>query len=141
MQLFQPAIKNLTWDEFFHKAGSVGDAPVPATTQRLATLGKIASPLVLATIPHTAHAASLSPTNLMIHAMWPIISLVQGLAFPISFLGMSGGMILMSVGNRGKGIAMIKWAAIGYIGMQFVPAMMVMLHHVGTTIAHQSHLP
>lgn len=73
-------------------------------------------------------------TNKMIHAFNPLISLMQGLSYPVSFLGMAAGMLLISVGQRHRGIAMIKWAGIGYIGMQLVPAMMSMVSQVGDSM-------
>lgn len=136
----QPRIETLTWDEFFHKAGATS-APVSAGVRRTTHVLKLASPAVLATIPGQTHAASLGSTGLMVHAMWPIISMIQSFAFPLAFLGMSGGMILLTLGNRAKGMNMIKWAAIGYIGFQLVPSMMMMLHHVGATMDHQVHMP
>ena len=126
----EPPIETLTWDEFFH----VGDraARTPAKTQA-AAIALTASTLFLA--PATTHAASLAPSGVLIHAFWPIISLLQGIAFPVAFLGMAGGMLMISVGQRRKGLDMVKWAAIGYIGMQLVPGMMEMLGQVGHSIA------
>jgi hypothetical protein len=41
------------------------------------------------------------------------------------------GFLVIMTGNRQKGLNMIKWAAIGYIGMQFAPAIMTILVEVG----------
>lgn len=136
----QPKIQTLTWDEFFRRAGT-GSATVPASMQRTSTAMRLASPLVLASVSSSAHAAGLGTTTVMVHALWPIITLVQAMAFPVAFLGMSGGMLLVTLGNRSKGIQMVKWAAIGYVGFQLVPAIMMMLHTVGVGLEHTSHLP
>lgn len=61
----------------------------------------------------------------------PIIELVQGVSYPVCFLMLSGGMLLVMTGQKHRGIQMIKWAAIGYIGLQFAPAIMDILVEIG----------
>lgn len=126
---WEPKIQTLTWEEFFHP----GLAAARGTGWQLAAGTLIGEAILL--LPHPTEAAML-PNQIMMHAFMPIVSLIQGLAFPVSFLGMAGGMLLVSVGQRHKGIQMVKWAAVGYIGMQFVPGMMEMLAQAGQTIAH-----
>lgn len=70
-------------------------------------------------------------TAKIVHAFDPLISVMQALAYPVSFLSISAGMLLISVGQRHRGINMIKWGAIGYIGMQIVPGIMEMVAQVG----------
>lgn len=65
------------------------------------------------------------------HAFDPIIDLVQGVSYPVCFLMLSGGMLLVMTGQKHRGIQMIKWAAIGYIGLQFAPAIMDILVEIG----------
>lgn len=136
MRLFQPKVETLTWDEFFQRGvAAAATPPIP----KKAAIALAASTLLL--LPAMTHAASLGATNTgfmtnhIIHAFWPIISLVQALAYPVSFLGMAGGMLMMSVGQRRKGLDMAKWAAIGFIGMQLVPGIMSMLMQVGHSMA------
>src|SRR5690348_13175134 len=83
--------------------------------------------------------ATVTPTGFVgdyvgdkiIGAFDPIIQLMQGLAYPIGFLTLSGGFILIMLGQKHKGIHMIKWACIGYVGLQFAPAIMKILVEVG----------
>lgn len=88
-----------------------------------------AGALVGAAWPATVHAAVA--TAHIIHAFNPLIQVMQALSYPVSFLGMAAGMLLVSVGQRHRGINMVKWAAIGYIGMQLVPGIMEMVSQVG----------
>lgn len=78
---------------------------------------------------HPVAAADM--TTRIISAFDPIISLVQGIAYPVTFLMISGGFLLIILGQRSKGLAMMKWAGVGYIGLQFAPAIMQILVDVG----------
>ena len=126
----EPAIETLTWAQFFHPG--VPAAPTPVRTK--AAIITLAAATVFVNADVT-HAAGVTVSGTVIHAFWPIISLLQGIAFPVAFLGMAGGMLMISVGQRKKGIDMVKWAAVGYLGMQLVPGLMEMLAQVGHTIA------
>jgi hypothetical protein len=79
-----------------------------------------------------------STTAVMVHAFWPVIALLQAVAYPVAFLGMAGGMLMISVGQRRKGLEMVKWAAIGYVGMQMVPALMGIISQLGHNMAAHS---
>lgn len=69
--------------------------------------------------------------NKIIVAFDPIVQMIQGLAYPVGLTMMCAGFLIIMTGNRHKGIAMIKWAAIGFVGMQFAPAIMAILVEVG----------
>lgn len=64
-------------------------------------------------------------------AFMPVVDLVQGITYPVALIMLSGGMLLIMMGQKHKGLSMIKWAAIGYIGMQFVPSLMAILADIG----------
>jgi hypothetical protein len=78
-------------------------------------------------------AASKSQT-LIIKAFNPIIDLMQGVAYPLTFLVICGGFLMIMLGNRHKGLEMLKWAAIGYVGLQLAPALMGVIVEVGAAI-------
>ena len=61
----------------------------------------------------------------------PIIDLVQGISYPVCFLMLCGGFTLVMIGQKHRGMNMLKWAAIGYIGMQLAPAIMDILVEIG----------
>ena len=61
----------------------------------------------------------------------PIIDLVQGVSYPVCFLMLCGGFLLVMIGQKHRGLTMIKWAAIGYIGMQLAPAIMDIIVEIG----------
>lgn len=73
-------------------------------------------------------------TDKIIHAFDPLIELCQACAYPVAFVGMSAGFLLIMLGQKSKGLAIVKYAAIGYIGMQFVPGIMKILVEVGKSI-------
>lgn len=64
-------------------------------------------------------------------AFQPIIDLTQAISYPLCFLVVSCGFILIMVGDKGRGKALLKWGAIGYVGLQFVPVIMDILYEVG----------
>lgn len=71
-------------------------------------------------------AAAYEPvlTRNMEKAFAPVIDLAQACGYPLAFLMMTGGMLMMILGQRKRGIDMIKWAVLGYLGLQFVPVLM-----------------
>jgi hypothetical protein len=75
--------------------------------------------------------------QVIIKAFDPIIELFQGVAFPLCFLAISIGCLMLMLGHRAKGLDMIKWAAIGYLFMQFIPAIMRILVDVGAAMRAQ----
>jgi hypothetical protein len=77
---------------------------------------------------------TISVTEKIISAFNPIIQLIQGLSYPVGFIMITAGFLVMMTGNRQKGLNMIKWAAIGYVGMQFAPAVMTILVEVGRAL-------
>lgn len=93
-------------------------------------------------IPHLAIPAMASPTPIpmilgfsvadkIINAFNPVVQLLQGMSYPVCFIMLSAGFLVIMTGNRSKGLNLIKWAAIGYIGMQLAPAIMTILVEVG----------
>lgn len=118
----------LDWDAFWE--GEIRPKEIsPMTPQLLQAAAAGAMGLIVLMHPGTAMASMMSVK--IMHAFNPLISAMQALSYPISFLGMGTGMLLISVGQRHRGISMIKWAAIGYIGMQLVPGIMDMVAQVG----------
>lgn len=73
----------------------------------------------------------LGVADRIIRACDPIIQLIQGVSYPVGFIMICAGFLVIMTGNRQKGLNIIKWAAIGYIGMQFAPAIMTILVEVG----------
>jgi hypothetical protein len=67
----------------------------------------------------------------IMNAFQPIIDLCQGISYPLAFIMVSTGFLLMMVGQTSRGVKMLKWAGIGYIGLMFVPSIMAMLYEVG----------
>lgn len=114
----------LDWDAFMRgdvRPKTVTVAVIPAAA---------AGVLLVSSWPAKTAQANIVGSHI-IHAFNPLIQVMQALSYPVSFLGMAAGMLLVSVGQRHRGINMVKWAAIGYIGMQLVPGIMDMVSQVG----------
>lgn len=108
----------------------VGVGTVAALTQ-IQTQAPEAIPVMVMPTP----ILGLSITQKIIDAFDPIVQLIQGISYPVGFIMITAGFLVMMTGNRQKGINMIKWAAVGYIGMQFAPAIMAILVEVGKAMA------
>lgn len=78
------------------------------------------------------HASVLG--DVVLKAFSPIIDLVQGISYPVAFLMISGGFILIMTGQTSRGLHFIKWACLGYIGLQFAPALMQIVVEIGQNI-------
>jgi hypothetical protein len=73
-------------------------------------------------------------TDRIIKAFNPITDLMKGLSYPTCFIMMAAGILLLISGNKHKGVNMAKWAAVGFLLMQFLPAIMQLLVEVGNSI-------
>jgi formate/nitrite transporter FocA (FNT family) len=120
--LFQPKMEVIPFKDFLAQKESV-KAPTALLTAVTATY-------MLST--QAAQAAGIQER--IISAFDPIIQLAQGVAYPIAFLMVIGSFVLVMIGQKSKGITMLKWAAIGYLGIQFAPVVMQILVDVGTAM-------
>jgi len=75
--------------------------------------------------------AGISIGDRIIRAFDPLMDVVTSAAYPIAALMMATGFLLVIVGQRHKGMQMMKWAAVGYVGMQFLPFLLTLLRDVG----------
>jgi hypothetical protein len=66
--------------------------------------------------------------------MAPIMELTTAFSFPVCFLTMCAGFFQIMLGQRHKGLQLIKWAALGYIGLQLVPSLMMMVGQLGVSM-------
>lgn len=64
----------------------------------------------------------------------PIIELLASLGYPMTYGMLIVGMIMIITGRKKKGLEIIKWAAIGYIGLQFVPFLLNLLDMIGAEL-------
>jgi len=65
----------------------------------------------------------------------PLIDLAKALAYPLAFLAMAIGICLIIIDQRQKGWQTIKTAIVGYILMQWLPALMRIIRDVGDAMA------
>ena len=73
-------------------------------------------------------------TDAIIKAFDPLIDLTMAVGYPLCYLGLISGFLFITIGQRHRGLEMIKWAAVGYIGIQFAPGIMRILAQVGTAM-------
>jgi hypothetical protein len=114
----------LDWNAFF-----IGDVRPKHKKPSPLIPAAVAAATILPSIPAQAIA-----TDRIIHAFDPLIHIIQALSYPVCFMSMAGGMLLITVGQRHRGLTMIKWSAIGYIGMQLVPGIMSIVGDVGRSM-------
>lgn len=76
----------------------------------------------------------VNPTDKIIQAFQPITAIAQGVAHPLAFLMICYGMMLVMIGERNKGIDKIKWAMVGYLGIQYAPSIMKILAEIGWSL-------
>lgn len=124
-------VEVIPWNEFFRKH-QVCDVEKK-------TIGGVSAAILATELFQnvtTAHAAeAVDVSGRIINGFQPLIELALGLAYPVAFLGFSLGFLLMMLGQRHKALQFVKWSAVGYIGMQFVPGMMKILVEVGKSVA------
>jgi hypothetical protein len=65
----------------------------------------------------------------------PIIQLLQAVSYPIAFICAALAIILIMIGQKRRGLEIIKWAAIGYVLMQLLPGLMSILYSVGQAVS------
>lgn len=61
----------------------------------------------------------------------PIIELLASLGYPVTYSMLIVGAIMIITGKKSKGLEVVKWACIGYIGLQFVPFLLGLLESIG----------
>lgn len=71
----------------------------------------------------------------IIRAFDPIIQLAQGCSYPVAFLMLVLGGIMIMLGQKTQGLRILKYTAIGYIVIQFAPSIMAILAEVGKAIS------
>ncbi|PFR93541.1 hypothetical protein [Priestia megaterium] len=104
------------------------DEEVSAMTAGLITLSHLL-PRIMS--PNIALAASTSTkeqvSNQIMNAFDPLTHLVQGLAYPITFLTLTVAGIHWILDNKEKAVSMMQGSAIGFIIVQMSPLLMKLL--------------
>lgn len=98
---------------------------------------KIAAGVGVALLTNTtyAYADTLGGvTEKMKVIISPVVELLAGLGYPVTYGMLITGFIMIIMGKKTKGLEIIKWAAIGYIGLQFVPFILSILDMIGTEL-------
>lgn len=92
---------------------------------------------VLASSPMFTYADSLTNvTDKLKTITSPVIELLAGLGYPVTYGMLITGAIMIIMGKKSKGLDIIKWACIGYIGLQFVPFLLGLLDTIGRELRY-----
>lgn len=64
----------------------------------------------------------------------PLVEVLAALGYPLTYSMFIIGMLMIITGKKSKGLEIIKWAAIGYIGVQFAPFFLGILEQIGAEL-------
>lgn len=70
----------------------------------------------------------------IIHAFDPLINLMIDLALPIAGVMLTGGALLIMIGQKEKGFTLIMNSSIGYVLVNLSPLFLSLLESVGKAI-------
>lgn len=70
----------------------------------------------------------------ILHAFDPLIELMVDLALPISGIMITGGALLIMIGNKEKGFTLIMNSALGFCLVNLSPMFLTLLESVGKAI-------
>jgi hypothetical protein len=114
--LFREKLEVIPWSDFFAQTNLSEEER--ARLSKLTVAG-LTTAFVLRLNPAEASAIAEKISG----AFQPVIDLVQGVAYPVYFLLLTGGFLVIMTGNKSKGLHIIKWATLGFLGLQFVPVL------------------
>lgn len=96
------------------------------------TFPLLATPVFFNTFASSTYAATSEgikqhTTQQIMHAFDPITSLIQGLAYPITFLSLSYAGILWIINRKEQALLTLQGSAIGFILVSLAPMIMKLL--------------
>lgn len=80
-------------------------------------------------------AKAVAEKTALSHVLDPLLVVLQGLSVPLFSLMCLSGLTMIMLGRKHKGIEMIKWAVIGYLGIQMLPSLANIILNVGTKMS------
>ena len=100
--------------------------------EKIKTAIKVTSTTLTITLMHSqiAHA---SIGDRIVSAVQPLIEAVQALGYPLAYLTIASGAVVM-IFNKRAGLKIIKTGAIGYLVLQLVPGLMSIIADVGKAL-------
>lgn len=70
-----------------------------------------------------------------VRALEPLVDLVQAVSYLVCYTVISGGcFLLVAASHRSRGLALIRWGTVGFLGLQFTPALLQFLHMLARAI-------
>ncbi|PEJ57370.1 hypothetical protein CN692_13230 [Bacillus sp. AFS002410] len=117
--------------------------------EKKSAIPMIVAPIIASSLAFSSKLVSAASNNIVIkdvisasagigdrvaHAFDPLFQAISGFAYPACFFTISAGCVLIMIGQKHKGLNMIKWAVVGFIGLQFAPGLMSIVMEVGKAI-------
>jgi hypothetical protein len=70
----------------------------------------------------------------IVKAFDPIVLLLQAVAYPLAYIAIAVGILLYILDQQRMAMRFIRSAIIGYLFMQILPGVMLLLHDVGAAM-------
>ena len=121
------------------KKKNVGSTLKKAGTVAAGSIFLLKAPMALAAeVPQgmavPVGAVSGTVKNQIIHAFDPLVDLLISLSLPVASVILTGAALMILIGQREKGYAMMMQASLGYILMQLTPLFIKLLAGVGSAL-------
>lgn len=90
---------------------------------------------IIATATRTVGTENLSTLGERIREIFnPVMDVLASLGYPVTYGMLIVGGLMIITGRKRKGFDVIKWASIGYVGVQFVPFILNLLEMIGRAL-------
>lgn len=73
-------------------------------------------------------------TDKVMHAFDPLLDLMVSISFPIAGIMLTGGALLLMIGQKERGFSLIMNSALGYVLVQMSPLFLELLASIGNAI-------
>lgn len=94
----------------------------------------MATTIGLVTMNVFAEEAKETMSQKIIRAFDPIIDLIAGVGYPVTNAMLILACLMIITGRKKQGVEMLKWACVGYLGIQFIPFILKILNGIGTEL-------
>lgn len=82
--------------------------------------------------------ASSSVSQKIIKCFDPLLDIISGIGYPVTNATLIVGCLMIITGRKKQGLEWIKWACVGYLGIQFMPFVLRILDMVGAELRGMS---
>lgn len=86
------------------------------------------------TYAYAESAIPASTKSAIIHAFDPLIELMIDLSLPIAGIMLTGGALMIMIGQKDKGFSLIMNASLGYVLVNLTPLFLTLLESIGKAL-------